>query len=92
MAAFALIPAAAGFTFDMTRQYIGFDPKYPAGEEFRGFWSIGSAWGRIIRSKANTFTMTVDYGSITLDEVQFAGQHVPIRRTLRKGDSISKKI
>jgi hypothetical protein len=42
MASFALMPIYAGFTFDMTEGYLGFDPLTSEG---RYFWSVGNTWG-----------------------------------------------
>ena len=50
MASYALLPALSGFTFDMTRGEIGFDPvatdRYdPETGEFSCFFSLGPGWG-----------------------------------------------
>ena len=43
MASYALLPLISGFEFDMSRNFISFNPKEPKG--FKAFWSLGTAWG-----------------------------------------------
>ena len=45
MAAYAGVLVLAGFSFDMTRGYLGFDPKLRAGDTARVFFAIDGAWG-----------------------------------------------
>ncbi|MBT3272315.1 MAG: hypothetical protein HN368_04105 [Spirochaetales bacterium] len=72
MSSYALLPALSGFTYDMTRAEIGFDPveteawKADTGE-FRCFWSLGPAWG--------VFEQTAKGGKISV----LSGE-LPVRR------------
>ena len=54
MASFALLPIYSGFTFDMSKGYIGFDPISKKNGEY--LWSIGDSWG----------TVTLDRNSVRL--------------------------
>jgi len=64
MASFALLSAMSGFSFDATRQFIGFapvgDPK-----EFSCFWAIDGAWGTVHR-KNGRVQVVVEAGRLTL--------------------------
>jgi hypothetical protein len=48
MASYALLLAMSGFTVDMPKRTIGFDPVFGTSKSFRSFWSIDPAWGNII--------------------------------------------
>lgn len=50
MASFALLPIYSGFTFDMSRGYIGFSPV--RGGDGRYFWSVGNSWGSVELSES----------------------------------------
>ena len=45
MAAFALLPIYSGFTYDMTKNYVGFEPLKRG--DGRYFWSVANAWGNV---------------------------------------------
>ncbi len=44
MSAFALLPLTAGFTADLSKGEMTFDPK-TATRPFKAFWCVGTAWG-----------------------------------------------
>ncbi len=44
MSSFALLPIYSGFSFDMTRRFIGFSPIGGVGEFL---WSVGDSWGTV---------------------------------------------
>ena len=44
MASFALMPIYSGFSFDMTKKYIGFAPLSGGGSYL---WSVGNTWGTV---------------------------------------------
>ncbi|MBO5269276.1 MAG: hypothetical protein J6B77_00715, partial [Clostridia bacterium] len=44
MASYALMPIYSGFTFDMTRKYIGFAPILNEGKYL---FSVSDSWGRV---------------------------------------------
>lgn len=48
MAAFALIPAFAGFHADMSQGTLTFNPVAMGQGRFRSFWSTGTAWGTFV--------------------------------------------
>ena len=54
MAAYALLNAFAGFSFDMAAGQIGFQPVRMEKGKFRAFWSLAPGWGdvNIERKKA----------------------------------------
>lgn len=45
MASYSLLLSYAGFSFDLTKGELGFDPKPGTAEPFRVFWSVDGAWG-----------------------------------------------
>ncbi|MDR2759017.1 MAG: hypothetical protein LBB78_06535 [Spirochaetaceae bacterium] len=57
MAAYALLLAYSGFSFDMTRGEIGFAPI----RDGRYFWSLDKAWG-IFEQREKAYTLRVLYG------------------------------
>ena len=69
MAAYALIPAACGFCFDMNECMLGFLPKV---ELKRCFWSIGTAWGEF-RDDAGKYTITLAAGKLILKKLLIPG-------------------
>ncbi len=64
MASWSFLPILSGFTFDMTKQRIGFRPPY-AGETFRCFWSCGEAWGTVELSGSHAELRVIE-GELTL--------------------------
>ncbi len=67
MAAFALLPLSAGFSFDLARGHIGFDPV--VGGEFRCIWSVGSGWGSFSTKPGET-VIHVTEGTLTLKTLE----------------------
>jgi hypothetical protein len=57
MASFSLLPAYSGFSFDMTKGEIGFNPIRPGAY----FWSLDKAWG-VYEEGAKTARLRVLYG------------------------------
>lgn len=57
MASWALIPLLSGFTFDMTKGEIGFNPHRAPGETFSSVWSVSGVWGTVT---ADDHTVTVE--------------------------------
>ena len=68
LAAYGLIPALSGFTFDAQNKTYGFNPRIRQ-KNFASFWATGTAWGtyrqRITRSTA-TARLTVLGGELTV--------------------------
>jgi len=67
MASYSLLPALSGFRFDMTKGFIGFDPRINQ-ESFKCFWSCGSAWGQYCQDESNA-RLEVCYGRIVLNSL-----------------------
>ncbi len=64
MASYSLLPALSGFSYDMGKGYIGFDPQINA-DDFRCFWSLGTGWGRFSRD-TDGLELTVLAGELRL--------------------------
>jgi uncharacterized protein (DUF608 family) len=69
MAAYALLNAFAGFSFDMAEGQIGFQPVRMEKGKFRAFWSLAPGWGdvNIERKKAE---LRVRMGELPLKSVE----------------------
>ena len=63
MASYALLPIYSGFTFDMTKKHIGFEPIKKG--DCRYLWSVGDSWG-VIKFEGNRRELTVFEEMITL--------------------------
>ncbi|RED56034.1 GH116 family glycosyl-hydrolase [Cohnella lupini] len=68
MASYSLLLAYGGFSFDMTKGEIGFNPVVLPEGGFRTFWSIEGAWGTFELSDEGG-TLQVTAGSITLHKL-----------------------
>ena len=79
MASWALIPLLSGFTYDMTRGEIGFNPARKSGEAFSTVWSVDGVWG----------TVAVDDYAVT---VQKCGGDAPVSRIRLPFVSDAKQI
>ncbi|MFC1601823.1 hypothetical protein ACFL34_05685, partial [Candidatus Sumerlaeota bacterium] len=73
MASYALLNAFSGFSFDMTRGAIGFDPlkrgkgKGKLGKAgFRCFWSLDTGWGQALL-EPDRLELRLLYGSLRLN-------------------------
>jgi uncharacterized protein (DUF608 family) len=65
MAAYALLLAYSGFSFDMTKEEMGFAPV----RDGRYFWSLDKAWG-VFEQQEKTNTLTVQYGEQRLRRIR----------------------
>jgi uncharacterized protein (DUF608 family) len=65
MAAYSLLNTFAGFSFDMGRRMVGFEPIRLQDGRFRCFWSLDCGWGVFTREKNET-TIQVLYGTLPL--------------------------
>ena len=85
MAAYALVNAWSGLTFDLTRGEIGFAPK----ADGRFFWSLGGAWGdvEVLDGRAE---LRVVHGELNLRQVTIHGtaHRFDTGRTLRTGERL----
>lgn len=55
MASYALMPIYSGFSFDMTKNHIGFAPKYNTGKYL---FSVAESWGTV-RFESGNFVLSV---------------------------------
>ena len=77
MAAYGLIPAWSGFTFDMTKRELGFAPRTDG--PFRTFWSVGSSWGTFACDPASgSATFTVLHGRNDFAKITFNGREIKV--------------
>ena len=75
MASFALIPIFAGFSFDLPKKTVGFDPVEKGG--YTTFWSLGGAYG--------TFSITDQKAELKLceGEITLKSFKLPADRTVK---------
>lgn len=66
MATFSFIPILSGFTFDMVKGHIGFDPILKG--DFRAIWSLDPAWGNV-KVSDNKIEIEMISGEIKLNEI-----------------------
>ncbi len=64
MAAYALLPIYSGFSFDLSKKYIGFAPIVKGNANF--LWSVGTSWGTI-RFTKDEIILKVEANSISLE-------------------------
>jgi non-lysosomal glucosylceramidase len=86
MAAYALVNAWSGLSYDLTRGEVGFAPK----ADGRFFWSLGGAWGDVTVT-GDRAELHVVHGEINLRQVAIHG--TPHRfaqiRALRAGERLA---
>ncbi len=66
MASYALLNAFSGFTFDMVKGEIGFNPILDGRTTFRCFWSLDSGWGTFTLAPEQAELKVIE-GSLTLN-------------------------
>lgn len=95
MASYALLLIYSGFTYDMCRKYIGFDPihKPEEGRTAQFFWSIEGAWGQASFSDGE-MAIEVLYGELTLRSLGVCGKTVEFKmeKVLTAGDGLNLKV
>jgi len=64
MASYALLPALAGFEFDMVKKHIGFAPLIKR-KNLKYFWSLDGAWG-IYKRAGKKIVLKVEAGELPL--------------------------
>jgi hypothetical protein len=74
LASYALLNAFSGFSFDMVRQVVGFDPVRSKEGKFRCFWSLDSGWG-VFELRPAGAKVEVLYGTLDVEEL-----HLPVPR------------
>lgn len=73
MASYSILIALSGFSFDMTKGYIGFAPRI-SPENFKTFWSLDGVWGTYEQTEGIA-KLTVLYGGIELKNILAGGLH-----------------
>ena len=68
MAAYSILLALSGFSFDFTRGFMGFAPRMRQ-EDFRCFWAVDGAWG-VYAQDAQGARLTVPWGELRLRALQ----------------------
>lgn len=68
MASFALLPIISGFTFDLPKFKIGFNPIRNA-DNFKCLWSLGTGWGNVEINKNRT-RININDGKLTLSTLE----------------------
>ena len=74
MAAYGLLIASSGFSFDAREKSLGFAPKLysnPSSKEFRCFWSIEKSWGSYYQNEKG-FKLEVLWGTLNMKKIQVA--------------------
>lgn len=75
MSSWSVKLALDGFTFDATREELGFTPKLNV-QNYRTFWSTGSGWGEYRQDlQHNQFTLEVLYGEQKIARLRLG--HLP---------------
>jgi hypothetical protein len=73
MASWGLVTGMLGFSADLGRRTVRFDPKFQ-GEEFSCFWSHGRGWGTYRQERDNEGNLhavvEVLYGTLAADRVE----------------------
>ncbi len=86
MAAYALLPAFAGFSFDMVQGWIGFDPIQRDGSPFRCLWSLDAGWG-VFALEDGKVSLQVRQGHLTLTEIRLGVLSVAAVAAVQVGDA-----
>ncbi len=76
LASWSVLLALSGCHYDGVKNWMKFAPVWKP-EDFRSFWSSGSAWGRFqqkIDGNKTTVTLLIDYGLQTLNRLSIAGK------------------
>ncbi len=84
MASYSLIPIYSGFTFDLPRHMIGFNPIHK--ENFRSIFSVGTGWGTFEMNDSGA-TIKVKGGYLELERVE-----LPIKPTKVLIDGIETRF
>jgi len=69
MASYALLNAYSGFSFDMVRGMVGFNPLVMEGSAFQCFWSLDAGWGTVSITPS-TASLRVLHGALKLKELR----------------------
>jgi hypothetical protein len=68
MASYSLLNAMSGFSFDMAKREIGFNPVRIPQKGFRCFWSLASGWGEVLITGTHVVLRVIG-GDLTLDAI-----------------------
>jgi non-lysosomal glucosylceramidase len=64
MSSYSALLVLSGFSYDLTKGFIGFAPKVRGGDSFRCFWSVGTGWG--------TFSLADEQCDLCISQGQLA--------------------
>jgi hypothetical protein len=78
LASWAVLLAYSGYSYDATKQAIGFAPAATDGD-FRCFFSTGTGWGTF-RQDAGSAQLELRHGSLRLSRLQLRPPHLSIAR------------
>jgi hypothetical protein len=67
MSSYGLLLVLSGFTYDKTKDYLGFAPKL-FNEDFKTFWALDNAWGQYSQTTEQV-KLEVLWGSIVLQKI-----------------------
>ncbi len=87
MSSFAAVPILTGLSFDLSRGYVGFEPKLQRDGRFRCLWTAGGAWGEV-RYEGDRFILQVNGSSIKLAELAVGREIEPNARLTIDGDEV----
>jgi non-lysosomal glucosylceramidase len=76
MAAFGMLIACSGFTFNMNENSIGFAPKIYETQQtkvFKTFWSVNEAWGAYEQNEKG-FRLKILWGTLKLKNITIKDQ------------------
>jgi non-lysosomal glucosylceramidase len=87
MASYALLNTLSGFSFDMVKGMIGFDPIINTAEHFQCFWSLDSGWGEYVQTQTK-IELHILYGDLRLKTFGLP-KHItsPIRSVMIDGQA-----
>ncbi len=93
MASYGLLLAFSGFSFDLTRGRVGFNPIRLVDGRFQAFWSLGTGWGTY-RQDSRRIELQILSGTLTIhclqlpflknneaSEVSLAGRRLAFEQT-----------
>ena len=97
MAAYALLNAFSGFSFDMAEGQIGFQPVRMEKSKFRAFWSLAPGWGdvnierkkaelRVLKGELPLKTVELPLGKSKVKGVKLGAREVAFQQS---GDTVA---
>ena len=78
LSSWGIVPACAGFEFDLPRRSLGFRPRTRRGGAFRSLFSIGDAWGTVLVEEGR-LQLELLGGGLTLERLGYAASGAELR-------------